>query len=83
MKRLMALFLCLLLSACALQPKVLRAKLDECDKYHFDSLVYRRSRDGAVVKVLCVPVQAEIDNQYNVPMIIPQVLKRLVPMFKD
>ena len=71
------------LTGCALEPKVLRDKLDECDHYQFDALVYRRARDGAVVKVLCVPEAEEMDFQVERPAIIPQVLKRMVPLFNQ
>ena len=77
------LVLPILLTACALEPKILRQKLDKCDHYQFDALVYRRARDGAVVKVLCVPEAEEMDFQVERPAIIPQVLKRIVPLFNQ
>lgn len=70
------------LVSCALEPKVLRAKLDECDYYNFDALIHRRARDGAVVRVLCVPEVEEMDIQYKQPAIIPQLIKRLVPLLE-
>lgn len=73
----------LLLTACALEPRVLRDKLDECDRYDFDSLVYRRARDGAVVKVLCVPEAEEMDMQVEQPALIPVLIKRAVPLLNQ
>ncbi|WP_252180237.1 hypothetical protein [Endozoicomonas sp. 4G] len=74
---------CLLMTACALEPRVLRDKLDECDRYQFDALVYRRARDGAVVKVLCIPDAEEMDLQVEQPALVPMLIKRMVPLLNQ
>lgn len=77
----LTLLACLMTAGCALEPRVLREKLDECDRYQFDALVYRRARDGAVVKVLCIPEAEEMDLQVEQPALVPMLIKRVVPLF--
>lgn len=77
----LSLLLCL--TGCALPPKVLREKLDACDQYHFDSLVYRRASDGAVTRVLCVPKAEEMDHQFEHPALIPMLIKRALPLLNQ
>ncbi len=77
---LVALLLFLLLG-CALNPKELRSRLNECDDYDFDALVYRRTSDGAVTKVLCLPKEDEMDLVHEQPAVIPALI-RLIPGLK-
>lgn len=73
----------LCLAGCALPPKVLREKLDACDRYRFDSLVYRRASDGAVTRVLCIPKEEEMDHQFEHPALIPMLIKRAIPLLNQ
>ena len=58
---------CLVLSGCAMKPQALREGLDECEQYGFDAMVYSRERDGAVLRVLCVPKEDETAGQIKTP----------------
>lgn len=81
--RCLVLVIALWLTGCALSPNVLREKLDACDRYRFDSLVYRRASDGAVTRVLCVPKEEEMDHQFEHPALIPMLIKRALPLLNQ
>ena len=71
------LFACLLLPGCAMNPQQLRQRLDECDEYRFDALVYTRN-DGAVTRVLCVPMDDEVDHRVDQPQWFQRMLQRVL-----
>ena len=77
----LVVFLLFLLLGCALDARHLRARLNECEDYDFDALVYRRTSDGAVTRVLCLPRQDEMDIVHEVPPVIPKLI-RLIPGLK-